>query len=68
MIKTFTNAKVQLMMIGEGHEKGVIRTFSHAIENASDEQIAGLGNFLETISGDHFDNAVVSVSHQLDPK
>lgn len=68
MIRTFTNAKVQLMMVGEGHEMGIARTFSHLPEDAKDEQIQTLGALLETVSADKFDNAIVTVSHQLDPK
>lgn len=65
MIKTFNKAKVQLMMVGEGHETGIARTFNNMIETPSDDQIKSLGEVLETISNDKFDCAIVTASHKI---
>lgn len=66
MIKTFSSAKVSLMMVGEGHEKGIARTFSHLSEHAKDEDIQALGEWLQTISPDQFDNAVITTAYRLE--
>lgn len=66
MIKTFSDAKVQLMMVGEGHEKGIARTFSHLAEDAKEENIQQLGDLLTSITPDTFDSAVVTTTHLLD--
>lgn len=42
MIRTFKTAKVQLLMVGEGHEDGINRSFSHIDENATDDQSKSL--------------------------
>lgn len=68
MIKTFSNAKVQLMMVGEGHEKGIARTFSHLAEDAKEDNIQQLGELLQTISKDTFDSAIITTAYQLDVK
>lgn len=68
MIRTFKTAKVQLLMVGEGHEAGINRSFSHIDENATDDQIQKLGTILETITNDKFENAVVISAYRVDKK
>ncbi|CUS25891.1 hypothetical protein FC70_GL000717 [Paucilactobacillus oligofermentans DSM 15707 = LMG 22743] len=68
MIRTFKTAKVQLLMVGDGHEDGINRSFSHIDENATDDQIQKLGTILETITSDKFENAIVISSYRIDKK
>ncbi|KRM13285.1 hypothetical protein ABTQ33_03805 [Paucilactobacillus suebicus] len=68
MIKTFSDAKLQLMMVGEGHQKGIARTFSHLAQDAKEENIQQLGELLQSISADTFDCTIVTTSYQLDTK
>ncbi len=56
------------MMVGEGHEKGIARTFSHLAEDAKEDNIQQLGELLQTISKDTFDSAIVTTAYQLDVK
>lgn len=68
MNRTFKTAKVQLLMVGEGHDTGINRSFSHVDENATDDQIQKLGALIETITSDKFENATVTSSYRVDKK
>ncbi|GEL15199.1 hypothetical protein [Pediococcus cellicola] len=65
MEKSWLKTAVSITMTGEGHEKGLKRSFANMPEVVSDDQIKGLGNVLEAVSNDTFDFATVTTTEKI---
>lgn len=66
MKKTFQTAKLQVTMKGSNNPNGVTRTLSNVDENLTDEQIAVIKDFMQTITNDSVYDIKQTIANKLE--